>query len=107
MNTKKIKKFEEINKAAKVRRLNKIKRIMDVPNDYHQLYSFYNKNNKNDELLFIMRKVLLEQKEIPDEVKCNLSCKNFYNRSFDNYIKTLKNTIVRILYESPNYKYTF
>ena len=42
---------------------------MDVPNDYHQLYSFYNKNNKNDELLFIMRKVLLEQKELPDEVK--------------------------------------
>lgn len=64
-----MKKFEEINKAVKVRRLNKIKRIMDVPNDYHQLYSFYNKNNKNDELLFIMRKVLLEQKELPDEVK--------------------------------------
>ena len=63
-----MKKFAAINKAAKVRRLNKIKRLMSVPEEYHELYEYYNKKGKNEDLLYLMRELILEQDNLSDEV---------------------------------------
>lgn len=64
-----MKRFADINKAAKVRRLNQIMRLVTVPDKVTKIYNYYNKSGKNEQLLYLMREIMLRLAELPDNLK--------------------------------------
>ncbi len=66
---RKMKRFADINKAAKVRRLNQIMRLVTVPDKVTKIYNYYNKSGKNEQLLYLMREIMLRLAELPDNLK--------------------------------------
>ncbi len=66
---RKMKRFADINKAAKVRRLNQIMRLVTVPDKVTKTYNYYNKSGKNEQLLYLMREILLKSAKLPDNLK--------------------------------------
>lgn len=66
---RKMKRFADINKAAKVRRLNQIMRLVTVPDKVTKIYNYYNKSGKNEQLLYLMREIMLRLAELPDKLK--------------------------------------
>lgn len=66
---RKIKRFADVNQAAKVRRLNQIMRLVTVPDKVNMIYNYYNKNCKDEQLLYLMREIILKSIELPANLK--------------------------------------
>ncbi|PXX79713.1 hypothetical protein [Dielma fastidiosa] len=66
---RKIKRFADVNQAAKVRRLNQIMRLVTVPDKVNMIYNYYNKNSKDEQLLYLMREIILKSIELPANLK--------------------------------------
>lgn len=66
---RKMKRFADINKAAKVRRLNQIMRLVAVPDKVTKIYNYYNKSGKNEQLLYLMRAIILKSIDLPANIK--------------------------------------
>ncbi|MBS6168879.1 MAG: hypothetical protein KIC65_09735 [Firmicutes bacterium] len=66
---RKIKRFADVNQAAKVRRLNQIMRLVTVPDKVNMIYNYYNKNSKDEQLLYLMRAIILKSIELPANLK--------------------------------------
>lgn len=66
---RKIKRFADVNQAAKVRRLNQIMRLVTVPDKVNMIYNYYSKNSKDEQLLYLMREIILKSIELPANLK--------------------------------------